>query len=203
MMRVCHLNTCPVGIATQDPELRKTFNGTPEFVQNFFRFMAEEVRELMAELGFRTLDEMIGRADASTSSPPAEHGRRAGSICRRCCTCPDPPDDCGAAQYAPGRRPGTRARSPADRAGDAGARHRERRSRWRSPIRNTDRTAGTLLGYEVTRRFGGAGLPDDTIRVNFTGAAGQSFGAFLPRGITLSLEGEANDFVGKGLSGAA
>ena len=202
MMRVCHLNTCPVGIATQDPELRKTFNGKPEFVQNFFRFIAEEVRELMAALGFRTLDEMIGRAECIDFEPAKDHWKAQGL-------------DLAPVLFAAGprRRRARRANTYKQDAGLAhvldhqlieGACRRSsiaRRSRCRSPIRNTDRTAGTMLGYEVTRRFGGAGLPDDTIRVSFTGSAGQSFGAFLPRGITLALEGEANDFVGKGLSG--
>ena len=201
MMRVCHLNTCPVGIATQDPALRKTFNGKPEFVQNFFRFIAEEVRELMAALGFRTLDQMIGRAECIDFEPAKEHWKASGldlapilyvpdvseTVARRN-TCKQDP---GLAtvmdhQLIAAARPALEHRTPVEIA---------------MPIRNTDRTTGTMLGYEVTRRFGGAGLPDDTIRVSFKGSAGQSFGAFVPSGITLALEGEANDFVGKGLSG--
>ncbi len=201
MMRVCHLNTCPVGIATQDPELRKTFNGKPEFVQNFFRFIAEEVRELMASLGFRSFDEMIGRAECIDFEPAKDHWKArgldlepilyvpdvAGDVARRN-TCRQ---DAGLAsvldhKLIAGAAPALDYRAPVEIA---------------MPIRNTDRTAGTMLGYEVTKRFGGAGLPDGTIRVDFSGSAGQSFGAFIPRGITLTLEGEANDFVGKGLSG--
>jgi glutamate synthase domain-containing protein 2/glutamate synthase domain-containing protein 1/glutamate synthase domain-containing protein 3 len=201
MMRVCHLNTCPVGIATQDPELRRTFNGKPEFVQNFFRFIAEEVRELMAELGFRTLDQVIGRAECIDFEPATEHWKASGLDLAPILHVPDLPDSAA--------RRNTRKQDPVletvlDHKLIAAAKPALEQ---RTPvaiamaIRNTDRTAGTMLGYEVTRRFGGAGLPDDTIRIDFTGSAGQSFGAFVPRGITLMLEGEANDFVGKGLSG--
>ena len=201
MMRVCHLNTCPVGIATQDPELRKTFNGKPEFVQNFFKFIAEEVRELMAALGFRTFDEMIGRVESLDFEPARDHWKAQGLDLSPVLVVPDPTDDvarrntykqdAGLAhvldhQLIEEAMPALDSRAPVEMA---------------FAIRNTDRTAGTMLGYEVTKRFGGAGLPDDTIRVNFTGSAGQSFGAFIPKGITLALEGEANDFVGKGLSG--
>jgi glutamate synthase domain-containing protein 3 len=201
MMRVCHLNTCPVGIATQDPELRKTFTGKPEFVQTFFRFIAEEVRELMAGLGFRTLDEMIGRAECLDFEPAKEHWKANGL-------------DLSPLLHQPDVPPGTARR--ATRQQDAGLRgvldhtlialstdalERQTPVEIALPIRNTDRTAGTLLGYEITKRYGGAGLADDTIRVTLDGSAGQSFGAFLPRGVTLLLEGEANDFVGKGLSG--
>jgi glutamate synthase domain-containing protein 2/glutamate synthase domain-containing protein 1/glutamate synthase domain-containing protein 3 len=201
MMRVCHLNTCPVGIATQDPELRKTFGGKPEFVENFFHFIAQEVRELMAELGFRTLDEMIGRAECLDFEPATEHWKAKGV-------------DLSQLLHVPKMAADADRRSTCRQ--DAGLGHvLDRRLIEQAapalnhgaavelsfPIRNTDRTAGTMLGYEVTKRHGGAGLPDDTIRVDFTGSAGQSFGAFIPRGITLSLAGEANDFVGKGLSG--
>jgi glutamate synthase (NADPH) large chain len=201
MMRVCHLNTCPVGIATQDPELRKTFAGKPEFVQNFFRFIAEEVRELMAALGFRTIDQMIGRVECLDFEPAKEHWKAQGIDLSPLLFVPDAEEniarrntykqDAGLAhvldhQLIEGAMPALEHRAPVELSFD---------------IRNTDRTAGTMLGYEVTKRFGGAGLPDDTIHVRFTGAAGQSFGAFIPRGITLALEGEANDFVGKGLSG--
>ncbi|MEO7156168.1 MAG: glutamate synthase-related protein, partial [Vicinamibacterales bacterium] len=201
MMRVCHLNTCPVGIATQDPELRKTFNGKPEFVQNFFNFVAEEVRELMASLGFRTFDQMIGRAECIDFEPAKEHWKAKGLDLAPLLFVPNPEEnlarhntyqqDSGLAhvldhQLIEGAMPALDHRTPVEMS---------------FAIRNTDRTTGTMLGYEVTRRFGGGGLPDDTIRVDLNGSAGQSFGAFLPRGITLNLEGEANDFVGKGLSG--
>ncbi len=201
MMRVCHLNTCPVGIATQDPELRKTFTGTPELVQTFFRFIADEVREYMAALGFRSLDDMVGRTECLDVAPAADHWKAHGV-------------DLRPLLHQPELMPGAARRAVTHQVIDlahvldqtliaqaAPALERQEPVAVTATIRNTDRTAGTLLGYEVTRRYGGAGLPDDTIRVNFTGAAGQSFGAFLPRGITLTLEGEANDFVGKGLSG--
>ena len=201
MMRVCHLNTCPVGIATQDPELRKTFSGKPEFVENFFHFIGQEVRELMAELGFRTMDEMVGRAECLDFEPAKDHWKAKGVDLSQLLYVPEmaldadrratTKQDAGLAdvldrrlieQAAPALEHGT----PVEMS---------------FAIRNTDRTTGTMLGYEVTRRYRGEGLPDDTIRVNFTGSAGQSFGAFIPRGITLTLAGEANDFVGKGLSG--
>ena len=201
MMRVCHLNTCPVGIATQDPELRKTFTGTPELVQTFFSFIADEVREYMASLGFRSLDEMVGRADCLDFAPAADHWK-AHSV------------DLTPLLYQPALPPGAARRAVTAQVTDlsrvldqtliaqaAPALERHEPVTIAAAIHNTDRTAGTLLGYEVTKRHGGAGLPDDTIRVTLTGAAGQSFGAFLPRGITLTLVGEANDFVGKGLSG--
>jgi glutamate synthase (NADPH/NADH) large chain len=201
MMRVCHLNTCPVGIATQDPELRKTFTGKPEFVQRFFRFIAEEVRELMAALGFRTVDEMIGRAECIDFAPAKEHWKANGLDLAPVLYVPDIPDtvarrntckqDTGLAAVMDHKL--IEAAKPA-------LEHRAA-VEFALPIRNTDRATGTMLGYEVTKRFGGAGLPDDTISVSLNGSAGQSFGAFIPRGITLTLEGEANDFVGKGLSG--
>jgi glutamate synthase (ferredoxin) len=201
MMRVCHLNTCPVGIATQDPELRKTFTGTPELVQRFFRFLAEEVRELMAELGFRTLAEMVGRAECLEVTPATEHWKARGVDLAPLLHVPPLP--AGVARRAV-RRQDAGLDHVLDQtiiADAASALEQQIPVSLSYAIRNTDRTTGTLLGYQVTSRHGGAGLPDDTIRLNFTGAAGQSFGAFVPRGLTLVLEGEANDFVGKGLSG--
>jgi glutamate synthase (NADPH/NADH) large chain len=201
MMRVCHLNTCPVGIATQDPELRKTFTGTPELVETFFRFIAEDVRTQMAALGFRSIDEMVGRVDCLDVQPAIDHWKARGLELTPLLYQPSLPE--GAA----------RRQTTAQDAGLAGVLDHTLIARAAAalehqtpvelalPIRNTDRTTGTLLGYEVTRRYGGAGLPPDTISVAFTGSAGQSFGAFLPRGITLGLDGDANDFVGKGLSG--
>jgi glutamate synthase (ferredoxin) len=201
MMRVCHLNTCPVGIATQDPKLRETFAGKPEFVENFFRFIAEEVRELMAELGFRTLDDMVGRAECLDFQPAKDHWKAHGLDLTPLLHVPDMPADLPRRAVC-GQDAGlANVLDHALIARAAAALERKTPVELVFPIRNTDRTTGTMLGYEVTRRWGGAGLPDDTIRVRFSGAAGQSFGAFLPRGITLSLEGEANDFVGKGLSG--
>jgi glutamate synthase (ferredoxin) len=201
MMRVCHLNTCPVGIATQDPVLRAKFNGKPEFVENYFRFVAEEVRELMAELGFRTMDEMIGRVDRLDVRKAVQHWKAGGidlspilhevdvepDAARRCITTQD--HGLAAAldnELIERAQPALTARKRVD---------------IRLPIRNVNRTVGTMLGAELTRRYGGLGLPDDTIHIHFDGSAGQSFGAFVPHGMTLELEGDANDYFGKGLSG--
>jgi glutamate synthase (ferredoxin) len=201
MMRVCHLNTCPVGVATQDPELRKQFSGKPEFVENFFRFIAEEVREYMAQLGFKTMDEMIGRVDRLNVRPAVEHYKAKGLDYSAILYDPDLPKD-----YA-------RRRTTLQDHGLTAALDNRLIEACRPalesktavsldlPIRNVNRTVGTMLGSELTRRWGAAGLPDDTIRIRFTGSAGQSFGAFVPRGISLTLEGDANDYVGKGLSG--
>jgi glutamate synthase (NADPH) large chain len=202
MMRVCHLNTCPVGVATQDPELRKRFTGKPEFVEHFFRFLAEEVREYMARLGFRTMDEMIGRIDRLDVKPAVDHWKARGL-------------DFSAILHRP--EVGAEVAIRKVRRQDHGltksldgtvlipaclpALERRERVSVRLPIRNVHRTVGTLLGFEVTSRYGAEGLPSDTIRIHFTGSAGQSFGAFLPRGITLTLEGDSNDYLGKGLSG--
>ncbi|HYT74803.1 MAG TPA: glutamate synthase-related protein, partial [Vicinamibacterales bacterium] len=199
MMRVCHLNTCPVGIATQDPELRKRFTGDPAFVVNFFRFIAEDVREHMSMLGFRTMDEMIGMVDRLNLRPAIDHWKARGL------------DYSGMLKQVVSRSPRRRVEAQdhqLDRAFDRdlidacrdAIIHRQPIAVDRR-VRNVDRAIGTMLGSEVTRMWGGDGLPDDTIRVNCAGSAGQSFGAFLPRGITLRLEGEANDYVGKGLSG--
>ncbi|HEY2432975.1 MAG TPA: glutamate synthase large subunit [Vicinamibacterales bacterium] len=199
MMRVCHLNTCPVGIATQDPALRARFTGKPEFVVNFFRFIAEEVREYMALLGFRTMDEMIGMVDRLNLRPAIEHWKARGLDYSPMLKEP----------FAPGPRRRVEAQDHGlERAFDRGliAECGEAIAA-RTPVtivrtvRNVDRAVGTMLGSEVTRRWGGEGLPDDTISIACTGSAGQSFGAFVPRGITLRLEGDANDYVGKGLSG--
>jgi glutamate synthase (NADPH/NADH) large chain len=199
MMRVCHLNTCPVGIATQDPTLRRRFTGEPEFVVNFFRFIAEEVREHMAALGFRTLDEMIGMVDRLNMRPAIDHWKARGL------------DYSGILKQVVSRSPRRQVEAQdhqLDRAFDRDliaacqdALVHRRPVTLERRVRNVDRAVGTLLGSEVTRMWGGDGLPDDTIRVNCSGSAGQSFGAFLPRGVTLRLEGEANDYVGKGLSG--
>ncbi len=201
MMRVCHLDTCPVGVATQNPVLRKHFTGKPEFVENYFRFVAEEVRELMAEMGFRTLDEMIGRSDRLDFKAAVDHWKAKGLDLSSVLHQPDVPTTVG--------RRCVRAQDHGlDRALDNELLRRSedalahgRAVEFSLPIRNVNRTVGTMLGSELTRRRGAAGLPDDTIRINFTGSAGQSFGAFVPRGISLSIEGDANDYWGKGLSG--
>lgn len=201
MMRVCHLDTCPVGIATQNPKLREKFSGQAEHVVNFFEFIAEEVRELMAKLGFRTVDEMIGRGDLLDMRRAISHYKARGL-------------DLSAILYRPELGPEVAVRKTVeqdhglDKALDqkllvmaAPALERGEPVELALPIRNVNRTVGTILGSELTRRYGGAGLPEDTIRIKFSGSAGQSFGAFVPRGITLLLEGDANDYVGKGLSG--
>jgi len=201
MMRVCHLNTCPVGIATQDPELRAKFDGKPEFVENFFRFIAQDVRELMASLGFRTMDEMIGRVDRLDVRQAVTHWKAKGLDLSPILA--EPKVDPKAARRCVVRQDHGLARA-LDRQlirECAPALERGERVSLRLPIRNVNRTVGTMLGAEVSRRYGGAGLPENTIHLHFTGSAGQSFGAFIPRGMTLALEGDSNDYFGKGLSG--
>jgi glutamate synthase domain-containing protein 2/glutamate synthase domain-containing protein 3 len=200
MMRVCHLNTCPVGVATQDPELRRRFTGRPEFVERYFRFVAEEVRELMAQLGFRTMDGMIGRVERLDSRPAVTHWKAKGVDLSRILQRQAEPG--GPRRWARPQQHGLEHVLDVELiARAAGALSDGTPVEMELPIRNTDRTAGTMLGYEVTRRYGAEGLPDDTIRVHFSGSAGQSLGAFLPRGVTIRLQGDANDHVGKGLSG--
>ena len=201
MMRVCHLDTCPVGVATQNPVLRERFTGKPEFVVTFFEYIAQEVRELLAELGFRTLDEAIGRVDTLDVVPAVDHWKAAGLDLTPILHMPELPE--GAAL-----RNTTTQDHGLDKALDnelvrlaAPALERGEPVRAQVEVRNVNRTVGTILGHEVTKRYRGEGLPDGTIDITFTGSAGQSFGAFLPRGVTLRLEGDANDYVGKGLSG--
>ncbi|HEY7107273.1 MAG TPA: glutamate synthase large subunit [Acidimicrobiia bacterium] len=202
MMRVCHLDTCPVGIATQNPELRKRFSGKPEFVVNFFEFVAEEVRQYLAALGYRSVAEAIGHVESLDVRAAVDHWKAQGLDLTPILVPADNP-------YEGQARHQTRAQDHGlDRALDqellvqAGpALERGERVHIELPIRNVNRTVGTLLGNAVTRKWGGEGLPDGTIDVRLRGSAGQSFGAFLPRGITLRLEGDANDYFGKGLSG--
>ena len=201
MMRVCHLNTCPVGIATQDPELRKKFTGAPEFVESFFRFIAQEVRELMAELGFRTMDEMIGRADCINAEKAVSHWKAKGLDLAPLLHVPSLPASV-ARRRVREQDHGLDGTLDNDLIKAAmPALERREPVEVNAFIRNADRTVGTMLGSEVTRRYGGHGLPDDTIKIQFTGSAGQSFGAFVPHGMTLTLVGDANDGFGKGLSG--
>jgi len=201
MMRVCHLNTCPVGIATQDPELRKKFSGTPEFVENFFRFIAEEVRELMAQLGFRTVDEMVGRADCLDVAAAVDHWKARGLDLAPILHVPALPSSVARRKV---REQDHELDAALDndliRAARPALDHRTPVS-LTAYIRNADRTVGTMLGSEVTRLHGAQGLADNTISITFTGSAGQSFGAFVPRGMTMTLVGDANDGFGKGLSG--
>ncbi|MFR9757294.1 glutamate synthase large subunit [Streptomyces sp. TR06-5] len=206
MMRVCHLDTCPVGIATQNPLLRERYNGKAEFVVNFFEFIAEEVRELLAELGFRSLDEAIGHAELLDVSRAVDHWKAAGLDLGPLLHVPELAQDAARHQvveqdHGLGKALDNELIKLASDALNAASPEDARPVRGQLEIRNINRTVGTMLGHEVTRRFGGAGLPEDTIDITFTGSAGQSFGAFLPRGVTLRLEGDANDYVAKGLSG--
>jgi glutamate synthase (NADPH/NADH) large chain len=201
MMRVCHLDTCPVGVATQNPELRKRFDGRPEYVENFMRFIAQEVREHLAELGFRSLTEAVGQTEVLDVDDAVQHWKTRGLDLRPIFHKPELPD--GAARHCT-----TTQDHGLEKALDntliqlsEGALLGGDPVRLDLPVRNVNRTVGTMLGYEVTRRWGAEGLPDDSIDVTLRGSAGQSFGAFLPRGVTLRLVGDSNDFVGKGLSG--
>jgi glutamate synthase (NADPH/NADH) large chain len=201
MMRVCHLDTCPVGVATQNPELRKRFTGRPEFVVNFFEFIAQEVREYLAALGFRTLAEAVGHAELLDSKQAVQHWKASGLDLTPILHVPELPENTP-------RRHTTSQDHGLDRALDntliqlaEGAIAEGTPVHLQLPVRNVNRTVGTMLGYEVTRRWGGEGLPNNTIDIALRGSAGQSFGAFLPRGITLRLTGDANDYLGKGLSG--
>ncbi|MFD2418709.1 glutamate synthase large subunit [Amycolatopsis pigmentata] len=204
MMRVCHLDTCPVGVATQSPELRKRYTGQAEHIVNYFHFVAAEVRETLAALGFRSLDEAIGRADLLDTDEAVEHWKTKGLDLAPIFEMPE-----GAAvSYGSARRKVREQDHGLERALDRtliqlaeAALEDARPVRLELPVRNVNRTVGTLLGSEITRRYGGDGLPDDTIHIRLIGSAGQSLGAFLPRGVTLELLGDANDYVGKGLSG--
>jgi glutamate synthase domain-containing protein 3 len=201
MMRKCHLNTCAVGIATQDPVLRERFTGTPEHVINFFFFIAEQMRQHMSRLGFRTVDEMVGRVEKIETHIDDAHWKAKGidlssilyapplpsRVARRRTTCQDhglgPALDHALIAKA---KPALESQTPVTGS---------------FAIRNVHRTVGAMLGGEIARRFGSAGLPEGAIHYKFRGSAGQSFGAFVPRGVTLELEGDANDYLGKGLSG--
>ncbi|MCO5241862.1 MAG: glutamate synthase large subunit [Chitinophagaceae bacterium] len=202
MMRKCHLNTCPVGVATQDPELRKRFTGNADHVVNFFRFITQELRELMAELGFRTINEMVGQADCLERREEIDHWKYKKLDVSPVLYKEPAPDEVGLYN-----------REQQDHGLDTlldwqllekaqPALQQQERVYAEFPIRNIDRTTGTLLSNEITKRYRAVGLPDDTIHLKFTGTAGQSFGAFNTKGMTLELEGDANDYFGKGLSGA-
>jgi glutamate synthase (NADPH/NADH) large chain len=210
MMRVCHLDTCPVGVATQNPELRERFTGKPEFVVNFFEFIAEEVRELLAQLGFRSVAEAIGHSEALDVRAAIDHWKADGLDLTPILYAPPIAEDAVRHQAIEQDHGLEHALDQTLIQLCEGVLLPETVARGRDsvdrimlelPIRNVNRTVGTMLGYEITKRYGEAGLPDDTIVVNFQGSAGQSFGAFLPRGITLRLRGDANDYTGKGLSG--
>ena len=202
MMRVCHSNTCPTGVATQDPELRKNFSGKPEYVVNFMRFVAQELREIMAQLGFRTLNEMVGRCDVLEANKAVDHWKAKGLDFSKILYQPKVALNVG--RYCTEKQDHGLEKSidmstlldlcqPAIEKGE--------KVTGELSITNVDRVVGTILGNEITRHHGAAGLPDDTVTLTFNGSAGQSFGAFIPRGITLKLSGDANDYLGKGLSG--
>jgi glutamate synthase (NADPH/NADH) large chain len=201
MMRVCHLDTCPVGIATQNPELRKRFSGSPEFVVTFFEYIAEEVREHLARLGFRSLDEAIGHAEVLDTKRAVEHWKAQGLDLEPILHVPDLPAGTSLTQKVEQDHGLAGALDNTLLQLCEGALADGSKVKLELPVRNVNRTVGTMLGAELTRRHGGGGLPDGTIDITFTGSAGQSFGAFVPRGITLRLHGDANDYVGKGLSG--
>ena len=202
MMRVCHLNTCPVGVATQNPELTKKFLGQPEFVENFFKFIAQEVRDYMAQLGFRTVNEMIGQVDKLDVRKATDHWKAKGLDFSKILYKPEPRADDQI--YCVNKQEHgleksldvTKLVPLCEEALD-----KSKKVNITMQIRNTNRTTGTILGYEITKRFGSEGLPEDTIKIHFKGSAGMSFGAFVPKGVTLTLEGDANDYIGKGLSG--
>jgi glutamate synthase domain-containing protein 2/glutamate synthase domain-containing protein 1/glutamate synthase domain-containing protein 3 len=202
MMRVCHLNTCPAGVATQDPRLREKFAGRPEHVVNFMRFIAQDVREIMAQLGFRTIEEMVGRVDRLSPRKAVDHWKAKGFDFSNILYQPDVGAEVGRFRQI-------EQDHSLDKCLDVTtlleicrpAIERGEPVRAELPIRNVNRVVGTITGSEITRKYGPEGLPDDTIRIGFKGSAGQSFGAFMPRGMTFLLEGDANDHLGKGLSG--
>jgi glutamate synthase (NADPH) large chain len=201
MMRVCHLDTCPVGVATQNPELRKRFTGQPEFVVTFFEYIAEEVREHLARLGFRSLRDAVGHVELLDTRGAVDHWKAHGLDLSPIL---EPPTNVYAQTFHQSGGQDHELAEALDQSLIAACRaaiDKGRRVELEVPIRNVDRTVGTILGSELTRAWGGDGLPDDTIQIRLRGSAGQSFGAFLPRGITLRLEGDANDYLGKGLSG--
>ncbi|MEW9309495.1 glutamate synthase large subunit [Labrys neptuniae] len=201
MMRKCHLNTCPVGVATQDPVLRKRFKGTPEHIINYFFFVAEEVRELMAELGFRKLHELIGRSDLLDKQDAIDHWKAKGLDFTKLFHKVDVPANVGIRHEEKQKHPVDTVLDRGFIAEAAPALDYGREVTIEGRITNVDRTAGAMLSGEVAMRYGYEGLPDGTIKVNLTGTAGQSFGSFLAAGIDLTLVGQANDYVGKGLSG--
>jgi len=201
MMRKCHLNTCPVGVATQDPVLRRKFEGKPEHVVNYFFFVAEEMRELMAKLGVRKLNELIGRTELLDVSKGVEHWKAKGLDFSKIFYMPKMPPE--VALYNREKQDHGLEKALDNRLIELAqpALERGEKVTIEMPIRNINRTVGTMLSYQVARRYGHEGLPDDTIRVRFAGSAGQSFGAFLAKGVTLDLVGDTNDYCGKGLSG--
>jgi glutamate synthase (NADPH/NADH) large chain len=201
MMRKCHLNTCPVGVATQDPVLRAKFQGKPEHVVNYFFFVAEEARQLMAQLGIRSYDELIGRADLLDKSTAVKHWKAQGLDFTNIFYQPKTDSPRNLLHSDVQDHGLDRALDHKLIAQAKPALERGERVSFISPVRNVNRTVGTMLSGEVAKRYGHAGLPDDTIHIQLQGTAGQSAAAFLAAGITVDLVGEGNDYVGKGLSG--
>jgi glutamate synthase (ferredoxin) len=201
MMRVCHMNTCPVGVATQNPELRKNFTGDPEHTVNFMKFLAREVREIMAQLGFRTMNEMVGRTDVLEPKKAIAHWKAKGIDLSPLLYQPEVPSDVGRYCQIPqdhGLEKSLDLTVLVDLC--KGAIEEGKPVKAKLPIKNVNRVVGTILGNEITKRHWD-GLPEDTVHLHFQGSAGQSFGAFVPKGVTFELEGDANDYLGKGLSG--
>ncbi|WP_286927958.1 MULTISPECIES: glutamate synthase large subunit [Aeromicrobium] len=201
MMRVCHLDTCPVGVATQNRSLREKYSGKAEYVVNFFEFIAQEVREILAELGFRSIDEAVGHAEVLDVREAIDHWKASSLDLSPVLYVPELPEGASLRRTTSQDHGLERALDNELIALAGDALEKGEPVRAQLEIRNVNRTVGTMLGHEVTKRYRGAGLPDDTIDITFLGSAGQSFGAFVPRGITLRLEGDGNDYVGKGLSG--
>ena len=201
MMRVCHLDTCPVGVATQNPALRARFSGKPEFVETFFEYIAEEVREWLAKLGFRTLGEAVGQVEFLDTRVAVDHWKASGLDLAPLLLAPVFATD--APRFNTTTQDHGLAAALDNKLIELAMDALEKKNPVKidMPIRNINRTAGTMLGSEITRRYGGAGLPDNTIDVALHGSSGQSLGAFIPKGLTIRLYGDANDYVGKGLSG--
>ncbi|MDG1853310.1 MAG: glutamate synthase-related protein, partial [Verrucomicrobiales bacterium] len=202
MMRKCHLNTCPVGIATQNKELRKKFNGSPEYVVNYLFMVAEEARQIMADLGFRTINEMVGRVDALEMQEAIDHWKADGIDLSSILTPAEKPHPDTGTYCTESQDHGLEEALDMKLLELAqSALEGSEPVNIELPIINTDRTVGTILSNEVAKAHGGDLLPEDTVKIKFTGSAGQSLGAFLAKGISIELEGDANDYVGKGLSG--
>jgi glutamate synthase (NADPH/NADH) large chain len=201
MMRKCHLNTCPVGVATQDPELRKKFSGKPEHVVNFFFFIAEEAREIMAQLGIRKFDDLIGHTELLDTKKSIDHWKARGLDFSKIFQAPNVPASVPKFQVETQDHGLTTAMDHSLIEKSKAALEKGERVSFIQPIRNVNRTAGAMLSGEVAKRYGHEGLPDDTIHIQLNGTAGQSFAAFLAHGVTMDLVGDGNDYVGKGLSG--
>jgi glutamate synthase (NADPH/NADH) large chain len=199
MMRVCHLDTCPVGVATQNPELRARFTGKPEFVETFFEYIAEEVRELLASLGFRTLQEAIGHVEYLETRKAVDHWKAAGLDLSPLLTRPDVPSSLYCTTTQDHGLAAALDNTLIEKA--APALTKGEKVSIDLPVRNVNRTVGTMLGAEITRKYGAEGLPTGTIDITLRGSAGQSLGAFTPRGMVIRLFGDSNDYVGKGISG--